>query len=569
LSIYNYFNLTGGLAIFLFGMLRMNNNLTALAGDRLRNIMLLLTKNKFRGYLTGLGITIVNQSSSATTVLEAVLVGAGLMTFQQSLAVTLGAELGSTFLGQLFAFPKITKLATLFVTLGFFAFLLSKNKKRKAISNAVLGFGLLFLGMDMMSGSLEPLRGSALFLDAMARIEVPILGILVGLAFTLVIQSSGATAGLVIAMAIAGTINLEQAVPINLGASIGTCITAIIGSLSLNREAKRSAYIHVVFQTIGVAIAFVLLSIRIADGRVYIIIAKWMASLVTGSREDLPRQIAMAHTLMPMLNHIIIIPLLPFITAAFNKIVPPAPLKETFGAEFLSEAMLAEPSVALYQVKRELQRTGPIVDRMLCASVRFISGRDSTAKKEIKDDDDRVDTLRREIVAYLAKIARRGLTENESRLQVSYLFIANELENLADVIDQNVLDRGKKLINKDLHFSDEGLNDVLSLCTMVTDNFRHVMIALETGDVASARDVLGESDRSWQFQRELRRKHFKRLNDGLRVSVETTEIHMDLLNDLHRINRHVYHIAQTLMEMDEEPSKLESSVPNLRENSDS
>ena len=552
MSIFNVFNLAGGLALFLFGMLRMNNNLTALAGDKLRSIMLLLTKNKFRGYLTGLGITIVNQSSSATTVLEAVLVGAGLMTFQQSLAVTLGAELGSTFLGQLFAFPKITQFATLFVALGFFTFLLAKNKRRKAIANAILGFGLLFLGMDMMSGSLEPLRGSALFLDAMARIEEPLLGILVGLLFTMVVQSSGATIGLVIAMALAGTINLEQAGPINLGASIGTCITAIIGSMSLNREAKRSAYIHVVFQTIGVALAFVLLSIPLGDGRLYIGIAKWMASLVSGPGEDLPRQIAMAHTLMPILNHLIIIPLLPLITAAFNRAFPPEPVKETFGTEFLSEAMLAEPSVALYQVKRELQRTGPIIDRMLGAAVRLISGRDQGAKKEIREDDDRIDTLRREIVVYLTKVARKSLTEGEGRQQVSYLFIANELENLADVIDQNVLERGKKLINKDLRFSDEGLDDVLSLCTMVSNNFRHVMTALETDDVGKARHVLGESDRSWQFQRELRRKHFKRLNDGLKVSVETTEIHMDLLNDLHRINRHVYHIAQTLVEMAEE-----------------
>jgi len=555
-SIFNFFNLAGGLALFLFGMLRMNNNLTALAGDKLRSIMLLLTKNKFRGYLTGLGITIVNQSSSATTVLEAVLVGAGLMTFQQSLAVTLGAELSSTFLGQLFAFPKITQFATLFVALGFFTFLLAKNKRRKAIANAVLGFGLLFLGMDMMSGSLEPLRGSALFLDAMARIEEPLLGILVGLLFTMIVQSSGATIGLVIAMALAGTINLEQAVPINLGASIGTCITAIIGSMSLNREAKRSAYIHVVFQTIGVIIAFALLSIPLGDGRLYIVIAKWMASLVSGSRENLPRQIAMAHTLMPILNHLIIIPILPLITAAFNKVFPPEPVKETFGTEFLSEAMLAEPSVALYQVKRELQRTGPIIDRMLGAAVRLISGRDQGAKKEIREDDDRIDTLRREIVVYLAKVARKSLTEGEGRLQVAYLFIANELENLADVIDQNVLERGKKLINKDLHFSDEGLDDVLSLCTMVTTNFSHVMTALETDDVDKARLVLGESDRSWQFQRELRRKHFKRLNDGLKVSVETTEIHMDLLNDLHRINRHVYHIAQTLVEMAEEATAM-------------
>ncbi|MBU0926776.1 MAG: Na/Pi cotransporter family protein [Spirochaetes bacterium] len=553
MSVYDLFNLGGGLALFLFGMLRMNDNLTALAGDKLRSVMLMLTKNKFRGYLTGLGITIVNQSSSATTVLEAVLVGAGLMTFRQSLAVTLGAELGSTFLGQLFAFPKITKIATLFVALGFFAFLVAKNKRRKAVANAVLGFGLLFLGMDMMSGAMEPLRGSALFLDAMARIEVPILGILVGLLFTMVVQSSGATTGLVIAMALSGTITLEQAVPINLGASIGTCITAILGSLSLNREAKRSAYVHVLFQTIGVAIAFVLLSIPFAGGRLYIEMAKWMASLVSGSREDLPRQIAMAHTLMPIVNHIVIIPLLPLIAAAFDRLVPPAPQKEAFGPEFLSEAMLSEPSVALYQVKKELLRMAAIAAEMLAASERLLSSRDPAAKKAIRSDDDKVDILRREIVAYLAKLAKRSLSGREGKAQVSYLFIANELENLADVIEQNVLERAKKLINKDLRFSDEGLEDVASLYALVSGNLRSVLSAFENDDADLARAVLAEADRSSRLQRELRGKHFRRLNEGHKTSEETTEIHMDLLGDLNRINRHVYHVAQALEEMAEAP----------------
>jgi phosphate:Na+ symporter len=266
--------------------------------------MIMLTKNKFRGYLTGLGVTIVNQSSSATTVLEAVLVGAGLITFQQSLAVTLGSELGSTFLGHLFAFPKITRFATMFVAIGFFGYLLASNKRYRNIANALLGFGLLFLGMEMMSRSMEPLRSSVLFLDIMARIEAPILGILVGLVFTMIIQSSGATTGLVIALAIAGTINLAQAVPINLGASIGTCITAILGSLSLNREAKRSAYIHVVFQTIGVFLAYILLMIPFRDDRLYLYLTREITALITGSTENLPRQIAVAHTLMPVINHL-------------------------------------------------------------------------------------------------------------------------------------------------------------------------------------------------------------------------------------------------------------------------
>lgn len=552
MSLYNIFDLVGGLAVFLFGMVMMNNNLTALAGARLRTIMIELTKTRARGYLTGLGVTIVNQSSSATTVLEAVLVGAGLMTFQQSLAVTLGAELGSTFLGQLFAFPKITRLAALFVAVGFFAFLLASKKQHKSAANTVLGFGLLFLGMDMMSRSMEPLRTLPAFLNLMASVERPLLGILVGLVFTMIIQSSGATSGLVIAMAISGTISLAQAVPINLGASIGTCITAVLGSLSLNRESKRSAYIHAVFQTIGVILAFALLSVPFRGDRLYLFLARALSMLFTGGRENLAREIAMAHTLMPVLNHVVVFPLLPFIVKAFDRLVPPEPPKEVFGPQYLSEVMLTEPSVALFQVKKEILRMRPIIERMLEASVRLFAERHPEDGKVIKTEDKRIDTLRTEIVRYLTKVARSSLTESESRRQVSYLFIVSELENLADVIERNIRDRAKKLINNDLRLSEEGLSDVRELSKVVADNFRSVMQAFEDNDTGGARQVLECSESCWELQREFRRKHFRRLNEGVQVSLETTEIHMDLLNHLHRVNRHIYHVAQALLELADE-----------------
>ena len=418
MTVYHILDLIGGLAVFLFGMTMMNSNLTTLAGARLRNIMIVLTKNKFRGYLTGVGITVLNQSSSATTVLEAVLVGAGLMTFNQSLAVTLGAELGSTFLGQLFAFPKITRLATLFVALGFFYYLLAKNKKHKSLANTILGFGLLFIGMDMMSKAMEPLKTSEMFRNLMVQVETPFLGILVGLFFTMIIQSSGATSGLVIALAISGAINLAQAVPINLGASIGTCITAILGSLSLNKEAKRSAYIHVVFQTIGVTIAFILLSIPFGDDRLYLHMAKEVTAFLTGERENLPRQIAMAHTLMPVINHIFIIPFLPIIVKRFNKAFPPEPPKEVFEAQYLNEAMLSEPSVALYQVKKEILRMAPIISIMLENGRKIFVQRDLEISISIKNEDKMVDTLRKQIVLYLSKIAKQD--RKSTRLNSSH-----------------------------------------------------------------------------------------------------------------------------------------------------
>ncbi len=230
--------------------------------------------------------------------------------------------------------------------------------------------------MEMMSHAMEPLRGYKPFLNAMKAVEAPELGILLGLVFTMIIQSSGATSGIVIAMAISGSINLYQAVPINLGASIGTCITAILGSLTLNREAKRTAYIHVVFQTIGVFIAYILLHIPYGGENVYIFLAKKITYLITGTMSNLPRQIAMAHTLMPVINHLVVIPLLPWIVKVFDRFVPPMPPKEEFGVQYLNDSILSEPAIALIQVKKEILRMTPIIERMLETSQSLFNLRD-------------------------------------------------------------------------------------------------------------------------------------------------------------------------------------------------
>ncbi|MDH7484231.1 MAG: Na/Pi symporter, partial [Spirochaetales bacterium] len=420
-----------------------------------------------------------------------------------------------------------------------------------SLANTLLGFGLLFLGMDIMTKSMEPLRQSPLFLDLMKDIEEPILGILVGLVFTMIIQSSGATSGLVIAMAISGAITIEQAVPINLGASIGTCITAILGSISLNREAKRSAYIHLAFQTMGVAIAFLLLMMRWQGERLYIVLAKELTALLTGSRSNVARQIAMAHTLMPLINHVCIFPLLPWIVKAFNRVIPPEPPAEVFGPQYLNEAMLTEPAVALIQTRKEIIRMGTIAGSMLEHAASMLISRDLALGKQIKKADKMVDTLRIACISYLTRIAKNPLSEQESKTQIAYLFLASELENLADVVERNILDRIKKLLNKDMHLSDEGFNDILSLFTMTRSRYSRFMQALESEDCSFAAGVLEEAERTRQLLHDLRERHFKRLNDGLAVSLETTEIHIDLLSHLYRVNKHISHLAKTLVELED------------------
>lgn len=544
MSIWNLFSLVGGLAIFLYGMMEMNKHLTSIAGSRMKSIMMTLTKGPARGYLTGLGITIVNQSSSATTVLEAALVGAGLMTFHQSLAVTLGAELGSTFLPQLIAFPSITKFSTLIVFLGFAFLLLAKTKRNRHIAMTVFTFGLLFLGMDMMSSSLKPLREYDPFIQMMANIETPILGILIGILFTMIIQSSGATTSITIAMALAGAITVEQAIPINLGAAIGTCITAVLGSLTLNWEAKRSAYIHILFQVIGALWVFILLCIPYQGERLYIWFIKWVTFYLF--RTDNPaRQIAMGFTFMPIINHIIVFPNLKLIVRFFNRIFPEREAPKPFGSKYIKKKLIDQSvDLALMMTKKEILRVAEFISEMIMEMKEAFYSKNTAAIDRVSSLDSKVDILHSEIIPYLAQLSQEELTDRESALCMSYMYIQNELESIGDVIDKNIMSLAVKKIEQNLVFSEEGFHELEHLIYRVNRNFQILCKALEDEDMAQVKNVLNLHKK--KEEEKYKRLHIERLSSGQEASIITSSVHLDLISYFSRINSHIAYIAKRL-----------------------
>ena len=545
MSIWNMFSFVGGLAIFLFGMMEMNKNLTAIAGSRMKSIMLTLTKGFARGYVTGLGITIVNQSSSATTVLEAALVGAGLMTFQQSLAVTLGAELGSTFLPQLVAFPSITKFSTLIVAISFVMLLLVKSKRNRHIAMTVFTFGLLFLGMDMMSVSLKPLRTFEPFIELMKHVETPIRGIFIGFVFTMIIQSSGATTGITIAMALAGTISLEQAVPINLGAAVGTCITAVLGSMALNWEAKRSAYIHVLFQFVGAVWVFILLCIPYQGERLYIWGIKWITLHVLGT-ESIARQIAMGFSCMPVINHLIIFPNLKLIVRLFNRLFPEKDTVKIFGADFIKDHLIAKSvELSLMMTKKEILRVADFIQIMILEMKSAFRSKDPAVIEKVNELDSKVDTLHKLIIPFLAKLSQEELTSEESKRCQNYMYIQNELESIGDVIDKNIMSLAAKKIDKNLVFSEEGFHELEHLIYKVNKNFENLTQALIHDDKVQAKIILDSyNNKEEEKYKEL---HIERLYKGQSKSIATSSVHLDLISYFSQINGHIAYIADRLI----------------------
>ena len=554
MSIFEILSLMGGLALFLFGITEMNRHLTSITSGRMKIVLVKLTKGRIRGYLTGLGLTIVNQSSSATTVLETALVGAGLLTFQQSLSVTLGAELGSTFLPQLVAFPSITRVSAFIVAIGYVFFLFVKSSRGRHISMAVFMLGLLFLGMNMMSQALVPLRTYEPFLRLMKSVELPIVGILLGLLFTMLIQSSGATTSLTIAMAMAGAISLEQAIPINLGAAVGTCITAILGSLTLNREAKRTAYIHVLFQAIGAIWVYILLLIPFQGERFYIWFIRWFCAAVLGT-DSLSRQIAMGFTFMPVINHIIIFPFLNPIVCLFSLVFPEREADKPFGPIYISDSLLRRNvGLCLEMTRKESLRVGDIISRMLKESRSLFRSRDEDMIGRISEMDSRVDILHRAIIPFLAQLSQEEMTKSESLKCMNYMYIQNDLESIGDVIDKNILVLVKKKIREQLIFSEDGFHELEHLLYTLDHNFGRLMEALENDDFELAgnlKDMYSEKE-----EEKYKKLHMERLSSGQELSIATSSVHLDLISYFTRINGHISYIAGRLLWLESKKKKL-------------
>lgn len=540
------FGLFGGLGLFLFGLVYLNSALQKAAAYKLREVLITLTGSKIRGIGTGFFVTLFNQSSSATTLLEVSLVGAGLLTFYQTMAVTMGAEIGSTATTQLLAF-RLSDYAVFFAGMGFYISFFAQSKKWKRAGDAVLGFGILFLGIKIMSDILTPLRDYGPFMQAMKSIGNPIYGILVGLVFTMLVHSSGATSGVVIALALAGAINLEQAVPLNLGAQIGTCFTAVLGSIGRGREGKRVALWHVFHQTAGVLLVLPFLTlIKFGGEPSWIYFSKWFTSTFFGT-SDLIRQIAMAHTLSSVFNTLIFLPFLPVISKMLYKILPRREEEKPFGPIYIDEVFLSTPSLAIEQARKEVLREAEIIVEMMNGTLKVFDAQDMKLCETVSLKDIRVDVLHNAVVPYLTKIPQGYLTEEQSFMETRLLYITAEFEAIGDIIDKNIMPLARKKIENNMWFSDEGWEDVVDLHKRVSENLEQVINALRNNDLELARLVSSNEAEISRYESELRKKHISRLHSGLQESLETSSVHLDLIDQFKRINSHIATISNTLL----------------------
>ncbi len=432
--------LFGGLALFLGGLELLSEGLKKAAGQTLKMVLSRLTTNRFMGAMTGAFVTGVLNSSSVTTVLVVGFVTAGMMSLSQSVGVIMGANIGSTVTAQILAF-NVAAYALIPVAIGFFMAFSAKREQVKYYGMMIMGLGLVFYGMGVMSGAMQPLRTYEPFMDILKTMEQPLLGILAGAAFTALVQSSAATVGIAIAMASEGLLSLPAGIALALGANIGTCVTALMAALGKPTEAVRAAVVHVSFNVAGVLLWLAFIP-TLAD------IAVWISPVSTaleqGARAatDVPRQIANANTLFNVANTLVFIGFTGWFAWLAERLVPER--KEKAGViiepEFLDEAVLKVPSLALQQVRLELGRTGAIAEGMMKELGPVLLDRDKERMDEIARRDDSIDILTVEIMQYLGHIRQGTLTTEESLEHQGLMTATVNLESMADVIETDVRD---------------------------------------------------------------------------------------------------------------------------------
>lgn len=357
----------GGLGLFLFGMNMMGNGLQKAAGNRLKQMIGALTTNKYIGVVVGALVTMLIQSSSATTVMVVGFVNAGLMSLYQAIGVIMGANIGTTVTAQLVAF-KLTDIAPFVIAAGVALQLASKKRKHQEIAEVLIGFGILFLGMKTMSSVLKPLSHTPAFEQMITGLSNPFMGIVVGFVITAIVQSSSATTGLLLAIASTGVLGLEAAFPILFGQNIGTCVTAMISSVGASRTARRAAMMHLLFNIIGTAVFMVLL---------YALpIVEWITSLSAG---DVQRQIANAHSLFNITNTLLLLPFSALFVKAAERIIPVREDEYQFKiVKYLDRRIISEtPEIALGLAGKEVLRMGKIVRENLITAMEAVQEADS------------------------------------------------------------------------------------------------------------------------------------------------------------------------------------------------
>ena len=526
------FSLVGGLALFLYGIYLLSTGLQKIAGEKLEKLLRKLTGTPLKGVATGATVTAIIQSSSITTVTLIGFLNAGLLSLRQAMGVILGAEIGTTITAQVVAF-KIGLYALPILALGFLFFTLGKQKKCRYLGEAVLGLGLLFLGMIFMKEGVSPLGNSDCFVDLLANFsQIPVFGVLTGAIFTGIIQSSSATTALVIAMGTEGVVGLEAAIPLILGANIGTCVTVLLASIGATRQAKRSALFHFIFNVTGVTIFLCILPIFI--------------NIISGTSSDLPRQIANAHTLFNVTNTLIMLPFVGLLAALLEKIIPGKEPKIDRGVKYIDAHFLSTPSLALAQARKEEIRASEIVLGMFDDAAKIFFKGEAKLIDHIFKKEEAIDEIYNQVTEYLMRISERNLSKRDSKRLASLTHSITDIERMADHIN-NLAEIAEAKAKRKISFSSVATQELSDFFNEVRLMINRVTAVLEKEEETLAKKIINQEDEIDKIAERLEKNHLGRLDEGI-CSPQAGVLYVDILRNLERIGDHSNNIAYAIID---------------------
>ena len=545
--------LLGGLSLFLYGMERMSDALKNVAGEKMKDILAMLSNNRILGMITGAIVTAVIQSSSVTTVMLVGFVTANLMSLSQTIGVILGADIGTTITAQIVAF-KVTKYALLLLAIGFGMLFVSKREKIQQYGYMVMGLGMIFFGMGVMKEAMEPLRTYQPFINLMANMSNPLWGILVAAFFTALIQSSSAAMGVIIVLAMQGLITLQAGIALALGANIGTCVTAGLASLGKPREAVRVAISHVLFKIIGVLIMLPLIG---PFAKFIIYISPSPAEGLTGLQAAaavLPRQVANAHTLFNVGIAVLFLPFVAQFARLIYWLVPDKPLPEVeeIQPKYLSDLLLNTPSLALDAARHEIKRMGKRVDLMNAVMMPAVLTGSKKSLLAVRQMDEEVDVLYKHIVNYLAEVSKLQLNEYQTQKMVKLMGTVNDLEHIGDVIEVNLVNLGEKRVNQGFKISEATQKVINTVHHVVSDALKAAVRAVVEEDKDFAMRVISMSEDLNRLVEQADLHQAKRLVCEDSGKFEAYRVEVEIIEKLKRIYYHAERMAQTVAELGEE-----------------
>ena len=547
MDIFSIFTLCGGLAFFLYGISIMSSALEKIAGGKLEKILKKITSNPIKSLALGAGVTAVIQSSSAVTVMLVGLVNSGIMNLSQTVSVIIGANVGTTMTAWILSLAGIQGTSDIIIKMlkpesfspilaliGVIMIMAAKSNKRKSIGTVFMGFAILMFGMQVMAGAMSPLADMPSFRQILIAFTNPVLGLLVGMIVTVIIQSSSASIGILQALTLVGGVSYGVAIPIILGQNVGTCISAVLSAIGVNTNAKRVAGVHVIYNILSIAICFPLF-----------IILNYIFHFAFLKTDISPAGVAIVHTGYNLITAAILFPFGKFIEKLAIITIPEK--KEKSKHVFLDDRLLLAPGFAIAECYRQTIKMAEIVEYNFINSTKMLKSYHQKKAEQIKENEIKIDTYEDKLNSFLLKLSGKDLTEEDNNRISQLLLVIGDLERIGDHATY-ILDIAKKLKDTEKKLSSEAIDELKVIVRAVSEIFAVALEAYKTDNVKLAQDVEPLEAVIKKLVRKVKNYHIQRLKEG-NCTAEVSFMFSDLLNDLRRIAAHCGNIVTSVIQL--------------------